>query len=199
MRRLRPAPAVPNWGPAPSFEDLCVTLRAVPHRREILTEEIPPPRRIAPDAFALQATVVDTDDEELGSGRFVLLHDDAERPAWHAPYRVVAYVRAYIDEEMSTDRFLAQAAWSWVEEAIEETGIAATFLGGTVTRTLNEPFGERADVPPDSEIEIRASWSAAAGLPDHLETWYAMLEKSCALLPAGESLRPQARRRETRP
>ena len=46
--------------------------------------------------------------EELGSGRFVLLHDPAGNTAWQGTFRCVTFARADIDPEMVTDPLAAQ-------------------------------------------------------------------------------------------
>ena len=49
--------------------------------RELTFDEEPPPRRLAPYAAAIAATVLDGD-AEIGWGRFVLLFDPAGQDGW---------------------------------------------------------------------------------------------------------------------
>ena len=61
---------------APAFERALAELRAARLRPEVRVTEVPAPQRIAPYAVALTAEVVTNgEDDELASGRFVLLHD----------------------------------------------------------------------------------------------------------------------------
>ena len=62
-------------------------------RPELTFEQQPPPRRLAPFATAVAAAVgseADTEaDDEIGSGRFVLLYDPAGQPGWDGRYRII--------------------------------------------------------------------------------------------------------------
>ena len=80
-------------------------LRDVRLRPEVILEEVPAPQRIAPHALALSADVV-VDDEELATGRFVLLHDPAAPEAWEGTFRVVSFVRAALEPELGADPLL---------------------------------------------------------------------------------------------
>ena len=59
---------------ATPFDRVLTSLRSVQFRPEMCVEEGPAPQRLAPHAVALTAEFIE-DDEELASGRFVLLHD----------------------------------------------------------------------------------------------------------------------------
>ena len=50
-------------------------------RDEVRVEEVRPPQKLAPWTHALALTVL-VDDEELATGRLVLLHDPAGYEAW---------------------------------------------------------------------------------------------------------------------
>ena len=60
----------------PLFENAVQAILAMSWRPELKVEEIPAPQKIAPFAVAISAEV-ENDDEPLGSGRLVLLHDPA--------------------------------------------------------------------------------------------------------------------------
>ena len=58
--------------------------------------------------MALSAdVVVDADDDELGTGRFVLLHDPAGHETWQGTFRVVTFVRATLEPELAADPLVA--------------------------------------------------------------------------------------------
>ena len=59
---------------------------SAPWRSELHVEELPAPQRIAPYSAAITADVV-ANGEEVGSGRFVLLHDPAGNAAWQGTFR----------------------------------------------------------------------------------------------------------------
>ena len=75
----------------PAFARAVDALRAPAPRPEILLEEIAPPQRLAPYAFAISATVLRSGDEVAG-GRLILLHDPAGHEAWHGDIRLVTLV-----------------------------------------------------------------------------------------------------------
>ena len=56
------------------FDEAAASLLGMVWRPELTVEEIPAPQRIAPFAAAIAADV-DSDEEEVGNGRLVLLHD----------------------------------------------------------------------------------------------------------------------------
>ncbi|MGS7457765.1 DUF3000 family protein, partial [Mycobacterium tuberculosis] len=58
------------------FTQAVDSLRAAAFRPEVFCEEMPAPQRIAPFATALSADVT-VDDEEVATGRLVVLHDPA--------------------------------------------------------------------------------------------------------------------------
>ena len=57
--------------------------------------------------------------EELGTGRFVLLHDPAGHETWNGTFRVVTFVRAAVEPEVAADPMLPSVGWSWLVEALE--------------------------------------------------------------------------------
>lgn len=169
-------------------------LRAVRLRSEVVLEEVPAPQRIAPFALALSAEV-ESKGEELATGRFVLLHDPAGPEAWEGTFRAVTFVRAVLEPEFGADPLLGQVGWSWLEEALESVGVAATALGGTVTRVVSESYGSLATKPATVELEVRASWTPIGEPADHLVAWSTLLCTVGGLPPLPDGVAPLARRR----
>ncbi|MFI7589212.1 DUF3000 domain-containing protein [Spongisporangium articulatum] len=143
-------------------------------RPEVEFEEVPAPQRIAPYALALSADVV-LDDEELATGRFVLLHDPSEPESWEGPFRIVSFVKAALEPEMGADPMLGQVGWSWLTDALADDSAGHLAAGGTVTRVLSETFGELAGPAGTVDIEIRASWTPLGPLGAHLTAWATLL------------------------
>ncbi|HET6759834.1 MAG TPA: DUF3000 family protein, partial [Propionibacteriaceae bacterium] len=83
-------------GAPEAFRRAVEDLGSASWRSELYVEELPAPQRIAPYSAAITADVV-VNGEELGSGRFVLLHDPAGNTAWQGTFRCVTYARADID------------------------------------------------------------------------------------------------------
>ena len=199
-------------------------------RPEIAFEKQPPPRKLAPYAAAIGATVHERGaghpsgadpgaelahdpDAEIGWGSFVLLYDPAGQTGWAGPFRVIAYVRADLEEEIAADPLIGQVGWSWLTEALDARTAGYRQVSGTVTRVVTEGFGAKEGQPVDTEFELRASWSPATpgaeipvaahqappDLDGHLAAWCDALCAASGLppLPAGVSaLRPpRARRR----
>ena len=172
-------------------------------RSELHVEELPAPQRIAPYSAAITADVVSNGDE-VGSGRFVLLHDPAGNAAWQGTFRCVTFARADLDPEMVTDPLLAGVGWSWLIEALDGHGAHYDAPSGTVTSVSSESFGGMADEPPRAEIEVRASWTPlldeGAGLSPHLAAWAELLCTLAGLPPlaAGVVMMPSRRKPQSR-
>jgi hypothetical protein len=156
-------------------------------RPEITLGQTPAPRRLAPYAYALTATV-EADGEELADGRLVLLYDPAGHEAWQGEFRLVSLTQADLEREIADDPLLAEVGWSWLTDALEQFGCAYTEPSGTVSRAYSQYFGGMADRPSSTEIEIRASWTpmargdAGLNLGAHLRAWGELLCQ-CAGLP----------------
>ncbi|MER5220655.1 DUF3000 domain-containing protein [Streptomyces flaveus] len=158
-------------------------------RPEIEIEPTRPPQRLAPFAYALEAAVVDGDDD-LADGRLILLHDPAGHEAWQGSFRLVTLVRAELEPEMAADPLLPDVCWSWLTGALQARGLSYGEPGGTVTRASSHYFGGLSERRPNSQIEIRASWTPREGLggvPDtasHLAAWCDLLCQIAGLPPA---------------
>ena len=158
---------------------------------------MPAPTRIAPYAAALTADVIDVadPDDDLATGRFVLLHDPSGPEAWQGTYRIVTFVRAGLDSELGQDPMLGQVGWSWLEESLSTGGADHTAAGGTVTRVVSETFGALAGPPPTVEIEVRASWTPLDDVVTHLEAWSNLLCTVAGLPPLPDGVTSLRRRR----
>ncbi|MFG2261922.1 DUF3000 domain-containing protein [Streptomyces sp. NPDC048720] len=174
----------------PAFRAAVDALRGARLRPQIEVEPTPAPQRLAPFAYALEAAVVDGD-EDLADGRLVLLHDPAGHEAWHGTFRLVTLVRAELEPEMAADPLLPEVCWSWLTGALQARGLACGEPSGTVTRASSHYFGGLSARPAASQIEIRASWTPREGLggaPDtaaHLASWCDLLAQVGGLPPAG--------------
>ncbi|PWI41349.1 DUF3000 domain-containing protein [Streptomyces sp. ICBB 8177] len=172
------------------FQRAVGTLRAARVRPEVELAPMPAPRKLAPYACAVEASVL-VEGEELADGRLVLLHDPAGQEAWNGTFRVVTLARADLEPEMAADPLLPEVCWSWLTGALAARGAAYCEPSGTVSRSSSHYFGALAERPDSTQIEVRASWTpqdTAAGGPDaaaHLTAW-------CELLCAGAGLPPSA-------
>jgi hypothetical protein len=174
-------------------------------RPELTFEQQPPPRRLAPYASAVAATLVTGhDDAEVAGGRFVLLFDPAGQPGWDGRYRVIGYVRAELEPEMAADPLINAVGWSWLTEALDSRAAGYRNISGTVTTVVTQGFGAKQDEPMSTEFELRASWSPAAEegsepeLASHLAAWSEVICAAAGLPPVPPgvaALRPPRRRR----
>jgi hypothetical protein len=133
-------------------------LRAVSAREEIALEEVPAPKRLAPFAYAVGATVL-RHAEEVATGRLILLHDPDGHEAWTGTLRLVTYVTAELEPDLAADQLLPAVGWSWLTDALDAQGATYTAIGGTITQTVSTPFGELASrtSQPSGELASRTS------------------------------------------
>ncbi|BFV56856.1 DUF3000 domain-containing protein [Kitasatospora sp. CMC57] len=164
------------------FRDAVEALAAARLRPEIELSPAPAPRRMAPFAYALTATV-EVDGEELADGRLVLLYDPAGQDAWNGEFRLVSMTRAELEPEMAGDPMLSDVGWAWLTDALDAHGAGYVEPSGTVTRCASQYFGGLGEREPSTEIEIRASWTPSDSRFDrHLAAWADLL-CVCAGLP----------------
>src|SRR5215475_10202263 len=164
-----------------TFTRAVAGLRAGQPRPEITLEEVPAPQRLAPFGYALSGVVM-RDDDEVASGRLILLHDPAGHEAWEGTLRLVTYVTAELDAEMATDPFLPEVGWSWLTDALDHQGARYKAVAGTVTQTMSTRFGDLSGTPATADIEIRASWTPVdRDLLAHVQGWCALLASTAGL------------------
>jgi len=132
--------------------------REAQRRRDLLFEDVPAPKRLAPFAIATAATVR-RDEADVAWGRLVLLYDPDGQQGWNGLFRLVAYVRADVEPEMAADPLLGEVGWSWLSEALDARVPGYAVPSGTVTRVITEGFGAKQDEIPLTGFELRASWS----------------------------------------
>lgn len=180
------------------FDNFVSLVREFRTRPEIELAEVPAPQRLAPFAFALSADVAFAgDDEDLATGRFVLLHDPAGQESWEGRFRCVTFIRSSLENDLQNEAILNDVAWSWVGEALERAGASYGANGGTVTRSSSKSFGQLEGTDDTSEIEIRASWTPLSGdsLIEHLSGWLYLIELAAGLAPLEEGVSSLKKRR----
>jgi Protein of unknown function (DUF3000) len=174
-------------------------------RAELSFESQPPPRKIAPYAAAVGATLHEPVPRhrpaspaesnavggEIGWGSFVLLYDPAGQAGWAGPLRVVVYVRADLEPEIAADPLAGQVGWSWLVEALDARAAGYQRPSGTVTRVVTEGFGAKSDEPVTTGFELRASWSPAArdDLGGDVAAWCDTLCAASGLPPLPDGVR----------
>lgn len=187
-----------------TFRAVIDAMTSAPQRPEFSWSSIPAPSRMAPSTWACTGEIV-LQDEELASGRMVILHDPAGQESWDGTYRMVALVQAQLEPEFSVEAMLGDVAWSWVTESLELHDADARELGCTATRVVSQSYGALASRASTVDVEMRVSWTpeppTAQALPDpggsaaatgvdaidlapHFAAWTAMLAAAGGLPPA---------------
>ncbi|MBC7630020.1 DUF3000 domain-containing protein [Aeromicrobium sp.] len=170
-------------------------------RPEVVVDEVPAPQRIAPHAFAVSGDVL-VGDDELATGRFILLHDPAGNDAWGGTFRCVTFARADIEADMAADPMLPSVGWSWLTEALDAHGGEYAAPSGSVTVIRSEGFGEMEADGSDAQIEVRASWTPLDVPPSdkgsHAAAWSNLLCAIAGLPPLASGVIPLQRRRGVR-
>lgn len=152
-------------------------------------EDEPPPRRLAPHATAIAATVF-RDAAEVAWGRLILLYDPAGQPSWEGRFRMIAYVRADVEPEIAADPLLGEVGWSWLTDALDAHAPGYAAPSGTITRVVTEGFGAKSEEDQVTEFELRASWSPDdttaldGGLEGDVAAWCDVLAAAAGLPPA---------------
>jgi hypothetical protein len=190
---------------ANGFEKLINGLRAFTPRAEVVLEEVPAPQKLATYAFAFSVDVsngkLGDEENELASGRFVLLHEPGGQESWEGEFRCVTFLRADLDQAMEQDPMLPEFGWSWFLTAMEIAECEIAAVSGTVTRVSSASFGKLSPRTNGSEMEIRASWTPITKEPaeiiNHIAAWCTLICEVAGLLetPAGVStISPQRSR-----
>lgn len=177
-----------------AFTDAVRQIQHAVMRPEVVVDDMPAPQRIAPHAHAISGDVR-VGDDELGTGRFIVLHDPAGNDAWGGTFRCVTFARADIEGDMAADPLLPSVGWSWLMEALEAHDADHAAASGSVTVVRSEGFGQMVDDGSDAQIEVRASWTPLSEKGNHAAAWSNLLCAIAGLPPLAPGVVPLQRRR----
>jgi hypothetical protein len=188
-----------------AFSEMIDLLRTFTPRAEIILEEVPAPQKLATYSFAFTADVSNglsgDSEDEIASGRFVILHEPGGQDTWEGEFRCVTFLRADVESEMQEDPLLPEVGWNWLLDSLTHSGAEFMAPSGTVTRVSSASFGKLSPRSDDSEIEIRASWSPVITKKEdifsHVSAWCNLLTEVAGLPPLPEgvaSISPSRRR-----
>jgi hypothetical protein len=164
-----------SLSPPARFVEVLASIKDAAIPADVRLEEIPAPTRAADFAVALEAEVVDHLGNPAASATFVALHQVGGREVWRGDLRCVTVAKATVEPELGPDPFVAQVAWSYLAEALEDVPLVGP-PSGTVTRTVSESFGELKLRPDHVGLEVRASWTpASVGIGPQLEAYLGFL------------------------
>lgn len=171
-------------------------------RDDLVVRSIPAPDGLAPWSVALAAEVDAAShgsEYDLGAGRFVLLYDPSAPDAWGGRFRIVCFAQAPLETEIGIDPFLADVAWSWLTDALDDRVADYTAASGTATKIISTGFGELAEQGDGAKIELRASWTPLeADISAHVEAWIELVGMLAGLPPAAEGVTLLSARRAGR-
>ena len=177
--------------PAPFARAIEAVHRAAT-REELQVSDIPAPAGLAPYAVALAGDVRPTrhgTDSVLGTGRFVLLFDPSAPDAWGGAFRIVAFIQAPLETDIGLDPFIADVAWSWLEESLTARGARYEFASGTATKVISTGYGELADQGDGAQLELRASWTPLdEAFGAHVEGWSDLVCMLAGLPPTSDAV-----------
>ncbi|RRC96285.1 DUF3000 domain-containing protein [Schaalia canis] len=167
------------------FTTALLSLRDTPRSPELVLQEIPPPRQLAPWSAGLSLhTRKEGHQNPLATGRFVVLYDPDGQIGWNGSFRIVAQLRTQIDAEMSTDPLLCEALWNWAHDCLDDAGAGYHDLTGTVTKEMSESFGGLQLTDSALYVELRASWTPSTPyLGEHLSAWMELVCRTSGVTP----------------
>ena len=183
-----------------AFNRMLDVLRTATPRAEIILEEVPAPQKLATYSFAFTADVtnglIGDAEDDVATGRFVLLHEPGGQDTWEGEYRCVTFVSADVDEAMQEDPLLPEVGWNWLLTSLESFGCSYNSPSGTVTRVSSASFGKLSPRNNESEIEIRASWTPviksgddiAQVLLNHVMAWCNLIAEISFLPPIADGV-----------
>lgn len=179
-------------GASAEFTAALDSIKSAVIRPDLVLTPISAPGQLAPESFALAADVTPERhgvDSELGTGRFVLLHDPAGSDEWGGRFRIVCFAQAPLETDIGLDPFLADVTWSWLIDALESHGAAYHSASGTATKIISTGFGQLADQGDGAQIELRASWTPNdAELGAHVEAWGDLVCMLAGIPPTAEGV-----------
>ena len=169
------------------------SLRAAEVRDELVLQQIDAPGKLAKHEVAFSANIdaASTDvATDLGTGRFVLLWDPEEPEPWGSRFRVITFAKSPLETDIGADEQIADVAWAWLTEALQNRHANFIAEAGTATRIISSGYGALSNQSDHAELEIRASWSPVdTNANAHLEAWQDLVCIMSGLpnLPAGVS------------
>ena len=161
-------------------------------RSEVIVDQIDAPSNLSRHAiaFACDVKAVEGDSSVFrGTGRFIMLWDDAPQESWTNNYRIILYAKSPLETDIGFDDDSAEIAWAWLMTSLEQHGAGVEVAGGTTTRVLSVGHGTLAAQSHHAELELRASWCPSTDdLTGHLEAWIDLICMMSGLSLHGEGV-----------
>lgn len=161
-------------------------------RNEVIVDQIDAPSNLSRHAiaFACDVKAVEGDSSVFrGTGRFIMLWDDAPQESWTNNYRIILYAKSPLETDIGFDDDSAEIAWAWLMTSLEQHSAGVEVAGGTTTRVLSVGHGTLAAQSHHAELELRASWCPTTDdLAGHLEAWIDLICMMSGLSLHGEGV-----------
>ena len=160
---------------AAEFVSTSQTLKFAAMRDELVIEQIPSPQNLASSSIAFSANIQDDSagvHGDMGTGRFILMHEPQDQEQWGGRFRIVCFVKSPLETDLGSDDMISDVSWDWLTEALARHGAEYANAAGTATRIISSGFGSLAGQSDHAELEMRASWSPVGGdISRHFEAW----------------------------
>lgn len=171
---------------------LIQTIRFDEIRSDLVWEQIPSPKGLAPQSLALSINVGhDIDAADHGISRLVFAYDPEIPEGWNSEVRIIGYAKSPIELEMARDEYLAALPWEWLRDALIANGALYSHDAGTSTTVISTGHGSLIGQPQHAELELRASWAPRGEeLNSHVSAWCEMLALISGLPPSDSSVKP---------
>lgn len=157
------------------FKIAVASLREAALRPELAMIQIEAPTNLASDAIAFAANIETTATGahgDLGTGRFILLHEPDDQEQWGGRFRIVCFAKSPLETDLGADEQMSDVSWDWLTEALARHGAHFSHEAGTATRVISSGFGSLSGQSDHAELEMRASWSPLSfSMAPHLEAW----------------------------
>lgn len=166
------------------FKGMLASLAEIHNRDEIELTQIPAPKGIAPEAFAIAAEIKHQSESDHGVSRLVFCRDPQSPEGWNSEFRIIGYAKSPIELNMAKDEYLSQLPWEWLRDSLTQSGAQFAHEAGTTTTVLSTGHGSLISQPQHAELEIRASWAPVGfDLKPHLVGWIELLALISGLPP----------------
>jgi hypothetical protein len=161
-------------------------------RSEVIVDQIDAPQNLSRHAIAFSCDVrANNEDSSIfrGTGRFILLWDDAPQESWTNNYRVILYAKSPLETDIGFDDDSAEIAWAWLMTSLEQHSAQVEVAGGTTTRVLSVGHGTLSSQSHHAELELRASWCPVdTNFAGHVEAWIDLICMMSGLSLHGEGV-----------
>lgn len=180
------------------FRMAAMRLREAKVRSEVVLQQIDAPKNLARHALAFTCDIAPGNAGariDLGTGRLVLLWDDAPQENWDNNFRIIVFAKSPLETDIGFNDESSDLPWAWMMDGLRHRGASFSAEAGTTTRVISVGHGSIAAQPAHAELELRASWCPTDNnMAAHLEAWQDLICLMSGLSLHGEEI-PSIERR----